>query len=429
MARRRPAAALLLVASVLAAVALPGAQADAAPKCRTRCADVTLPSVTIGTPSSGASVSGTVGVSGTSSDNAAVSSVAVSVDGGAWTTASGTSSWSWSWSTTGLANGSHSIAARAVDSSGNTRSTAVTVTVANPVPEPAPATDTTAPSVAIGTPASGATVAGTVTVAGSAADDSSLTKVEVRVDAGSWLVASGSASWSWSWATSGVGDGSHTLSARATDASGNIATVTRSVTVSNAPPQTGVWTSPEGVKIDIQTTTGGWSPDEIYAILTAGARDLTRIGPGLRIVVQDTKPTLTSIAASSANGRYTSVSATIQLDARSTSTFANRPDDILTHEFGHVWFNYYAYVKWQGDWSGYLTQRWTTSDGSSTLASDSRTGTSYSWTPDEIAADDYRLLFGSPLSISERNTSLNQQIPDPRNQSGLRDWLLQTWAA
>jgi hypothetical protein len=209
--------------------------------------------------------------------------------------------------------------------------------------------------------------------------------------------------------------------------------VTRTVTVSNGGStstggSTGVWTSPEGVKIDIQTTSGGWSHDEIYSMLTANARDLSRIGPGLKIVVQDARASLSTVAASSVDGRYTSVSATIQLDARSTSTFSTRPDDILAHEYGHVWFNYHAYLKWQGDWSAYLAKRWTTADGSTTLATDSRTGSSYIWTPDEIAGDDYRLLFGSDRAVSQRNASLNQQIPDPRSQSGLSSWLLSTWA-
>ena len=206
-------------------------------------------------------------------------------------------------------------------------------------------------------------------------------------------------------------------------------TATRSVTVAAPPPPpTGIWTSPEGVKIDIQTPSGGWTPDSVYAMLTASALDLPKIGPGLTIVVQDQKPSMSTIAASSVNGTYTSVSATIQLDARAGSTFSIGPDYVLAHEYGHVWNNYYVYVKWQGSWSQYLSKRWTMSDGSLTLATDSRTGSSYIWTPDEIMADDYRLLFGSAEAIAQRNSSLNLRIPDPRSQPGLRDWFLATWA-
>jgi hypothetical protein len=418
--------AVLVAAAVTLGGPLPSGPADAAPKCRgPKCADTTPPALTITTPTAGSSVSGTVSVTGTSSDNAAVATVSLSVDGGAWTPASGVGAWSWSWSTTAALNGSHSIVARAVDTSGNVATSTVPVTVANAVP------DTTPPTIAFASPDAGASVSGTVSVSGSAADNASVTKVEVRVDNGSWTVASGTASWSWSWATSGAAEGTHTLTARATDGAGNTTAAARSVTVpaTPPPPPSGVWTSPEGVKIDIQTTSGGWTPNTIYAMLTANALDLARIGPGLTIVVQDTKPTLSTIAASSVNGRYTSVSATIQLDASPVSSFSIGPDDILTHEYGHVWNNYNVYVKWQGDWSAYLSKRWTATDGSVTLATDSRTGSSYIWTPDEIAADDYRLLFGSSQAIAQRNASLNQRIPDPRTQPGLRDWFLSTWAS
>lgn len=428
MNRSRIAPGILFIVTIAPLVlGLVAAPAGAAAKCRGKC-DREAPTVAIQTPTANATVSGGVTVAGSSSDGVAVQSVSVSVDGGPWATASGTGSWSWSWSTAAMSDGMHTVVAKAVDTSGNAASTSVGVNVANGT------TDTTAPSVAFSAPTSGATVSSTVAVSGSAGDNGSVAKVEVRVDSGTWQPAVGTGSWSWSWDTTGVADGSHTLAARATDSAGNATSTTRSVTVANStststpPDATGTWTSPEGVSIDIQTSTGSWTHERIYSMLTAGARDLSKIGPGLKIVVQDSKPTLSSIAASSVDGRYTSVSATIQLDARSTSTFATRPDDILTHEYGHVWFNYYGYLKWQGDWSAYLGKRWTGSDGSTTLATDARTGSSYIWTPDEIAADDYRLLFGSDAAIAQRNASLNQQIPDPRSQAGLRDWLLSTWA-
>jgi hypothetical protein len=42
----------------------------------------------------------------------------------------------------------------------------------------------------------------------------------------------------------------------------------------------------------------------------------------------------------------------------------------------------------------------------------------------EIAADDYRLLFGSPKAISGRPNHMNLNIPDPRQvQQGLGTWM------
>lgn len=417
---------------------LVSASAEAASRGKGK-ADRAAPQVAIVAPASGASVAGDVTVSGSSSDNVALQSVSVSVDDGPWSTASGTGSWSWRWPTAFVADGAHTIVARAVDTSGNVASTSVSVTVANTTTQTTTPQDTTPPSVAISAPTSGATVSGPVSVSGSAGDNAGVSKVEVQVDGGVWQSVSGTDSWSWAWNTTALADGAHTLTARATDTAGNTSSTSRSVTVSNTTSSTGgstgstggttgTWTSPEGVEIDIQTTTGGWSHDKVYAMLTANARDLAKIGPTLKVVVQDTWPSYSSISASSSDGRYSSIAATIQLDARSGSTFAARPDDILSHEYGHVWFNYYAYVKWQGSWSAYLSKRWTTADGSTTLATDSRTDSSYIWTPDEIAADDYRLLFGSERAIAQRNASLNQQIPDPRSQAGLREWLLATWA-
>lgn len=427
--------ALSVLLGVLAgsvAAPLPGPPAQAAPpKCRKACADTTAPAVAITAPTTGSSVTGTVTVRGTSGDNVAVSSVSLAVDGGAWTPVSGTSSWSGSWSTASVADGTHTLAARVVDSSGNAATTSVAVHVANPTappPPPPPPADTTAPAVSLSTPGAGATVSGTVTVSGGASDETALARVEVRVDAGAWTTASGASPWSWSWATAGVADGAHTLTARATDTAGNTATSSRTVTVANAPAAPGVWTSPEGVRIDIQTTAGGWTPEEVYAILAANALDLSRIGAGLTVVVQDKSPTFTTTAASTSGGVYTSVRATMQLDARPSSAFSLYPHTSISHEFGHYWMNHWGYLKWQRDWSGYLAKRWASAEGATTLATDARTGSSYSWDPGEIAADDYRLLFGTPEAIAGRNASLNMQIPDPRTQPGLADWLRTTWA-
>jgi hypothetical protein len=57
--------------------------------------------------------------------------VQVSVDGGADQTAQGTSSWSYSLDTTTLADGSHTLKARATDTSGNTSTTSEGITVHN----------------------------------------------------------------------------------------------------------------------------------------------------------------------------------------------------------------------------------------------------------------------------------------------------------
>ena len=71
--------------------------------------------------------SGSFSVSGAASDANGVQWVDVKVDGGSWIDTSGADSWSYA--VTGLADGSHTIYARAVDNAGNIGEVSVIVTV------------------------------------------------------------------------------------------------------------------------------------------------------------------------------------------------------------------------------------------------------------------------------------------------------------
>jgi lysophospholipase L1-like esterase len=98
--------------------------------------DVSAPTVTLGSPSSGATLTGTVAVTGTASDNTGVTSVSILLNGSSvlgFATITG-GSWSYSWNTTTTANGTWSLTARAADAAGNLTSTsAISVTVSNAV--------------------------------------------------------------------------------------------------------------------------------------------------------------------------------------------------------------------------------------------------------------------------------------------------------
>jgi hypothetical protein len=90
------------------------------------------PTVSIDSPASGSTVSGTVVVSGVASDGLTISSVQVSVDGGTFANASGTSSWSFSLNSNSLPNGAHTLSAKVTDSGGDSAtSSLVDVTVNN----------------------------------------------------------------------------------------------------------------------------------------------------------------------------------------------------------------------------------------------------------------------------------------------------------
>jgi hypothetical protein len=99
--------------------------------------DTTPPTVGITSPADGSTVSGTVTVSATASDNVAVASVQLQVDSGNVGTADTTTPYSFSWNSASVANGTHLLTAKAIDTSGNTAvSSSVVVNVSNSTPPP-----------------------------------------------------------------------------------------------------------------------------------------------------------------------------------------------------------------------------------------------------------------------------------------------------
>jgi hypothetical protein len=105
---------------------------------------------------------------------------------------------------------------------------------------PPPPPDSTPPTVNLTNPTDQQTVSGTVTVAASAADNVAVAKVQFQLDGTSLGSPVTAPPYATAWNTTTVGNGVHTLSAVATDTSGNIGTATNvSVTVQNpAPPMT-----------------------------------------------------------------------------------------------------------------------------------------------------------------------------------------------
>lgn len=99
--------------------------------------DSTLPTVTITAPANGSTVSGTVNVTANATDNVGVARVEFYVDSVLKNTDT-TSPYSFPWDSTTVVNGSHTIDAKAFDTSGNNALDSVTVTAKNG--------DTSAPS-------------------------------------------------------------------------------------------------------------------------------------------------------------------------------------------------------------------------------------------------------------------------------------------
>lgn len=190
--------------------------------------DTTQPAVSVTSPANGSTVQGTVTLSAAASDNVGVAGVQFRLDGSSFGAEDTTAPYSLAWNTSSTPNGSHTIAAVARDAAGNTRvSATVTVTLSNP--------DTTAPTVHITSPSSGATVAATISVSANASDNLGVTGVQFRLDGAALGAEDTTAPYSVAWDTTTASEGAHTLTAVARDAAGNTSTSPSiAVTVSNA---------------------------------------------------------------------------------------------------------------------------------------------------------------------------------------------------
>ena len=192
--------------------------------------------VSLSSPSAGATLSGTVAVIANASAPAGIGIVQLIVDG----TVVGSDSaapYTWSWVSSTVPDGINYLQIRAYDSSGNLlgSSNTIPVTVANSSPAPGPG-DTQAPTVSLTTPAAGATVSGTVPVVAAASDNAGVTIVQLLVD-GAVAGSDSTFPYTWGWNTTNLPVGTHTLQARAYDAAGNLgSSSTITVTVSNASP-------------------------------------------------------------------------------------------------------------------------------------------------------------------------------------------------
>ena len=237
--------------------------------------DKTPPTVAITSPSAGASVGGTIGVSASASDNVGVTGVQFQLDGANLGAEDTTAPYSVSWNTTPVADGSHTLRAVGRDAAGNsTISPSVTVTVAN---------DRIPPTVGITVPSGGATVWGTIAVSATASDNVDVTGVRFLVDGANLGAEDITPPYSVSWNTATAADGDHTLTAVARDAANNSTTSSPvTVTVSNngaAPGDVFVavlggavqWRSPDGT---LRQTLPAYSDGQVSSVAFDAAGNL-----------------------------------------------------------------------------------------------------------------------------------------------------------
>ncbi len=246
--------------------------------------DTVAPTVSLSAPANGASVSGTVKVTASATDDVGISKVEFSIDN----TLVGTdtaSPFEYSWNTAAATNGPHTLVAKAHDAAGNTAtSSTISVTVSGGI------SDTTAPSVAITFPTAGATVAGAIDIAATASDDFGVTKVEFLVDGvvvGQGVSSQQAGPYVYNWNTTSYAMGVHTVQAKAYDAAGNTAASTFvSVTVdqnsvrfterfSTNGPDTAGWSLTEWA-LDASDQTGMSGSKSILGAATPAFNTVTR---------------------------------------------------------------------------------------------------------------------------------------------------------
>jgi hypothetical protein len=192
-------------------------------------------------------------------------------------------------------------------------------------------TDTQAPTVSLTAPAAGATVAGTVTVAATASDNVGVTSVQVTLDGAPLGAPVTTAPYTYNWDTTTATTGSHTLSAQARDAAGNVGTAPPvPVTVSNAdstPPvitavaagslsttsATITWTTDEPATSQVNygtTTSYGASTTRDATLTTSHSQPITGLTPGTTYHYQVLSTDAAGNSAYSADATFTTPTAT-----------------------------------------------------------------------------------------------------------------------
>ena len=193
-------------------------------------ADTTAPTASFTAPGQNAEISGTTVISVSATDNIGISSVTFQI--GNTTLASDTNApYSTALDSTNYTNGTYTLHAAIIDTSGNTTAISRNITINNV--EEAPAQDNTAPTVAFSTPSNGATISGgSQTLQASASDNNAVAQVRFMI--GETLLATDTTSpYSTTLNTTVYQNGSYTLYAVARDTSGNNATSSIGVTINN----------------------------------------------------------------------------------------------------------------------------------------------------------------------------------------------------
>ena len=230
-----------------------------------RARDTTPPDTTISSGPSGTITTSSAAFAFTSSESG--STFACRLDSAAFAACKSPSSYS------GLADGSHTFSVRATDAAGNTdaspatRSFTVSTSPPPPTAPPPPPPDTTPPDTTISSGPSGTITTSSTSFTFTSSESGS--SFACSLDSAAFAGCSSPHS------DSGLADGSHTFSVRATDSAGNTdpSPATRSFTVSTAPaapppssPVPATWRRSASFESDLNAGVDFWRVDSPFTV-------------------------------------------------------------------------------------------------------------------------------------------------------------------
>jgi hypothetical protein len=196
--------------------------------------------------------------------------------------------WTWNWNTATTASGTYTLTVRVTDMAGSAVTSAGrSITV-----------DTTKPALTVSTPAAGATLKGPVTVSATATDARGVARVEVWLDGVSQATLTVSP-YTWTWDTTTATAGSHTLSIKAYDTTGNVTSLDRAVKVDNEAPTVGFRTLTDGAFLKVS------APVEIDALDNVAVLRADYYIDGVKLAAVTAAPFKWAIPSTVAQGAHT----------------------------------------------------------------------------------------------------------------------------
>jgi hypothetical protein len=167
--------------------------------------------------------------------------------------------------------------------------------------------------------------------------------------------------------------------------------------------------------LTVQMYNDAIAPEEVAGLIAKGGL-VGEEAASVTVRVDGSQYTATgSSYASNTDGTYSGYSAVVTID---WITWLNAGENALFHEYGHAWSGYFSVVVQRDpNLAGYLEARG--------LADDPRVDGSYGWSRNELIAEDYRQLFGTPAA--QVGGQANGELPPASGVAGLRDYLASTF--